>query len=224
MSELKAYIQSALTVFKAQREVQKEVEYTKSNIEILWHQYVLDEIGAKLPEVLRPYLRWGGDDGEGNITLYLSIPECTRIDVSVYAHPGWEDKPRYAEFSRKNKYFDGAFDVMQFKCKKNYDDLEYKVYENRVLCTNDIQMAVALAMEIGEHWTDERLLVDEKNSVQLERAAAEARVQVCPLLNTNEAHEKCLQHKCAFFLTWKGVDVCAIKTIGEAALNMLPVE
>lgn len=218
------FIKGAQVRMNAQREVQKEVEHTKANIETEWRKYVLDEIGAKLPEVLRPYLRWGYDDGDGNTSLYLVIPECTRIDVSVYAHPGWKEKPRYAEFSKKNEYIDGAFDVIQFKCQKHYDDLEYKIYENSVLCTNDVAMAVALAMEIGEHSGGQVLLVEQKNAELKAENERDERRQFCPLLSTIEGHEKCLQHKCAFFLTWKGVDVCAIKTIGEAALDMLPVE
>ena len=222
---LDGYIKTAMVTLLAEREVEKEITYTRNQIEIQWRQYVLDEIGVGLPEVLRPFLKWGSaDDEECSIVLRLEIPECTSIDVFVSAHPGNERTEKFAKLSKKREWIDGSFDVLNFICKKNYDDPEYCIHSTSVFVTNDISRAVALAREIGEHWTDERLLVDEKNAELKAENERENRRQFCPLLSTIEGHEKCLQHKCAFFLTWKGVDVCAIKTIGEAAVDMLPVE
>ena len=221
---LSDYIKKAMVTLLAEREVGKEIIYTRNQIETQWRQFVLDEIGAGLPEVLRPFLKWGSEDEDDkSVTLRLEIPECTGIDVVVFAQRGYEDVKRSAKLS-KRKWSDGSFEVLKFECKKNYDDAEYCIHATVIKQTDDISRAVALAHEIGEHWTDERLLMDEKNAaLKLEQAEA-ARVRVCPLLSTDEGHEKCLRDKCAFFVMWKGENTCAIKTIGDAALDMLPVE
>jgi len=100
--------------------------------------------------------------------------------------------------------------------KRWKSDDEGEVYLSIVDRTDDLEIALAQAVEMGdgreEAEREARRLLE-----QAKREEKESKPLLCPLAHPDE-YKGCVKEQCAWFVQYRGFDQCAITILGIAAL------
>ena len=197
---------------EAEKEAQEREEAFRNEVQA----FVL----TKLPEEVHPFVSYC-DYGEEEALMQFSVllPECAEIRVVCVAHEDYESKTIALAALGLKKY---CVVVIRNEIGKNNVQRIGENYQREIrsdvverYTVDEFDQAVALAMQLGPSTVDQSM-VDVMNA-DLERKAVEYnRLPMCPLLK-----DKCKGDRCAWFITWVGMDQCAVKVLGYASQSAM---
>jgi hypothetical protein len=188
-------------------------------------------IMALVPEALHPYVSI-----ENNDFLHIQIPGAARVSAKVYLSESyWEgnvqfEKALLACWQRAKSGVDGIWRLFRYYAH----DGEVDWYEEAGDLYIELDTALARAVELGDRLSDAEAEADkqraeysawkEKNVVKPDDKAPAYGIETCPLMSMTGVLRPCLQHPCAWFVAYKGMDACSLKVLANKAADGMEVE
>jgi len=179
-----------------------------------------------LPEVLRPYARVENDN-----VLVVSAPDCEDIvrNLRVKISTIWpDDMDGWTYDEVQSVDFAKGWRVTTWGVWQD-DGGHWETYRKLTdEDTDDIERALAYASEMATRLEIAQIEADERNAKQHVPETKETKPAahpLCPLrMMGGLEFDECIKEGCAWFIQFRGENTCAVKTIGNAALNTLPSE
>lgn len=178
---------------------------------------------AVLPEELRPYTRVEYLHSGFHFRLVICLPECAPIVKSVLV-TGYEKAQEeiYERPRSKVTAISIHEDWVVSSWMIDHDDDEIIVgWRDRETCKTLVE-AVAVAMQRGDNFDkveQEAKEAEKRNQYRQAEAEKRKKLPYCPLKHANHALSDdpfCDTVKCAWFITWRGSNQCALKVIATS--------
>lgn len=187
---------------------------------------VLAFVLSKLPEEVHPYVSFHYyDEEEAQRVFLVKLPKCADIYVTCVAHIDAENGEKIIKLSDKG-WGNTCFEVVRNEIGKDYARPLGEEYEREFVVkpvgefsANKFDQAVQLALKIGPDYVD-HMMIEAMNEELKAKAEEYERLPVCPLLSQGDSVRKCLGDRCALFIEWRSQDICALKTMGHAAVTI----
>jgi hypothetical protein len=207
---------------EAEKEAQERLEEFKDEVKAF--------LLTKLPNEVHPYVSsFYYDEEEAQMVFKISLPECAAIEALCVAHIDAEHGHKTMALAKKG-WRNTCFEVVQNEVRKNYEKPLGEDYQREIVARvmgefgkDEFDQAVSLALVLGPERIDQDLL-DEMNDDLAEKAVQYDRIPLCPLMIQGETYQKCVGEKCAWFISYKSENMCAMKALGHAAQHTMPVE
>ena len=184
-------------------------------------------IMALVPDALHPYATV-----ENNEYIHIQLPGAALLSARVHlAEDYWEGEVRFvraelANWKRQMSGINAAWRLFRYGAHEG----EVSWYEEAGELYIDMETALARAVELGSGKAEADLqacrqredfaVVDGGNDEE----PTDEGFEICPLMSRAGKQHVCLQHECAWFVAYKGMNACSLKVLANRAADGMEVE
>lgn len=167
---------------------------------------------------------------ENDTAIHIEMPRAARVSAKVRLHEdylGVDGREYFEKASLSTWRTDASSDIW---CVSRCGAYDGEVGWFEVDTFDALDVALAQAVELGDGKAEAEQEAARQRAEFAEWDAPDDSVDeapmevICPLMSTAQKRSPCLEHGCAWFIAWKGMDACALKVLAHGAADGLEVE